>query len=442
MGNRRLLLVNPIQWLGGRRQRGWNGNRFVPPLSLAYVAALTPDDWEIRIVDENAGQDATQLAGFAPDLVGITAYTATIPRAYQLAAHFRGQGVPVVIGGSHASALPEEVTSYADVAFIGQAEGAWPQVLDDFQRGRLQAVYDGGSPDLKGLVLPRRDLYPRHYLFDAVMTAKGCPYRCEFCSVWRTYGRRSQLRPVDEVVDEVAGMRSRQFFIVDDNLCVHRQRAIDLCRGMVERGLKGRFAIQSSLEVGQDEELLGWLARAGCFLVLVGLESVDEGTLGRMRKASNLKVGVGRFAQAIARVHAHGMAVVASIILGNDDDTADTFRELESFVAESGIDSLVYTVLTPLPGTDLWDRLEAEGRLRLGDLPEDYARLDCHHIAYQPVGVSPGELRAAYERMVRRATSPAALARGLWRTWRRTGNPFASLAAVQNNRWAALNLGS
>lgn len=439
MGTRRLLLINPIQWLNGRQQRGWNGTRYVPPLNLAYVAALTPPHWQVRIVDENTGRDARREVDYRPDLVGISSYTATIPRAYALAAHFGEQGIPVVIGGSHASAMPHEVGRHASAAFIGQAEGAWPRLIADLERGQLEAVYDGGTPPLEHLPLPRRDLYPQRYYFDAVLTSKGCPYRCEFCSVWKMSNGRYQMRPVEEVLDELAQIRARHLFFVDDNLAIDAGRTMRLCQGMVERGLKKRFAIQTSLEIGQNEELLAWLRRAGCFMIFVGIESLDTETLHRVRKASNLRVGVDNYEEIIARIQAQGMAVSAGIIFGNDGDTLETFRELAAFVAASGIDSPVYTILTPLPGTDLWQRLEAEGRLRLGHLPEDYGRFDAHHVTFEPLQVSASELLAANRQAVRAYTSTRAQAGGLWRTWRRTGSPLAALASVQNNRWARNN---
>ena len=439
MGNRKLLLVNPVQLLGGRRQRGWNGNRFVPPLGLAYIAALTPPGWDIRIVDENAGDDAARPDGFRPDLVGITAYTATIPRAYQLAAAFRRQGVPAIVGGCHASALPDEVAHFAGSAFVGQAEGAWGQVLDDLEGGRLQPVYRGGTPSLVGLPLPRRDLYPHRYRFDAVLTSKGCPFSCEFCSIWSAFERRILHRPVGEVLDEVAALRARHLFFVDDNLTANRAHAIDLCRGMVERRLGKRFAIQASLDAALDDELLNWLQRAGCFLVSVGLESTDKVTLQQVRKASNLRVGVAHYATAVDRFHARGMAVSASIIFGHDRDTPETFRQIEDFGHTSGLDSIVYTILTPLPGTDLHTRLEAEGRLFDLSLPQDYAYYDAHHVLYAPRGMEAGELQAANRQAVARWTAPGALLGRAWRTWRHTGSGLAALAALQNNRWVRIN---
>ena len=167
---------------------------------------------------------------------------------------------------------------------------------------------------------------------------------------------------------------------------------------------------------------------------------MDETTLRGLRKASNLNVGVDRFKEAIARIHAHRMAVSAGIIFGNDRDTLDTFRELEAFVAEGRIDSPVYTILTPMPGTDLWERLETEGRLQMDHLPGGYAYLDAHHVAFSPLGMSAGELRAANREAVHRATTVPALMFGLYRTWRRTGSLVAALSSFQNKRWARINV--
>jgi len=257
--------------------------------------------------------------------------------------------------------------------------------------------------------------------------------------VWKSYERRTLHRPVGEVLDELAALRTRHLFFVDDNLAANRAHAIDLCRGMVERQLGKRFAIQASLDVALDDELLHWLQRAGCFLVSVGLESTDEITLQQVRKASNLRVGVARFATAIARFHARGMAVSASIIFGHDRDTLETFRQIEAFGRESSLDSIVYTILTPLPGTDLHARLQSEGRLFDLSLPQDYAYYDAHHVLFAPGGMKAGELHAAKCQAVARWTAWGALVGGAWRTWRHTQSALAALAALQNNRWARIN---
>jgi radical SAM superfamily enzyme YgiQ (UPF0313 family) len=240
-------------------------------------------------------------------------------------------------------------------------------------------------------------------------------------------------------LDELEQVQARHVFLMDDNLTANPSRAIALCQGMVERRLNKRFAIQASLEMGQNEELLCWLQRAGCFLVFVGIESLDESTLQHLRKTANLKVGIARYAETIDRIHGHGMAVSAGIIFGNDNDTLETCRHLEEFAVESGIDSPVYTILTPLPGTDLWERLKTEGRLLAHDLPEGYSYFDAHHVTYEPLRMTAADLLAAKRRAVCRATSGSALLRGLWQTWRRTGNLLATMASFQNSRWARIN---
>jgi radical SAM superfamily enzyme YgiQ (UPF0313 family) len=253
------------------------------------------------------------------------------------------------------------------------------------------------------------------------------------------HGQHYQLRSVADVLDELTQIDARYIFFVDDNLTVNTRRTIELCKGMVQRRLGKRFAIQASLDMGLDEELLFWLRRAGCFLTFVGIESVEESTLRHLRKAANLRVGVQHYQEIIGRIHAHGIAVSAGIIFGNDSDTLETYQQLTEFVAESGIDSPVYTILTPLPGSELWDRIKAEGRLLFQRFPEDYAYYDAHHVTFQPPRITAEELLAAKLEAVRSTTTATALACGLWRTWRRTGNLLAALASLQNKRWARHN---
>jgi radical SAM superfamily enzyme YgiQ (UPF0313 family) len=328
----------------------------------------------------------------------------------------------------------------ADCAFVGQAEGAWPRLLRDCEDDRLRPLYDGGNPPLAGMPIPRRDLYPRRYLFDSVLTSKGCPYHCEFCSVWRTCGQRYLVRPVDEVIAELRQLRSRLLFFVDDNFAVDVERATELCRRMAALRPRKRFAIQTSLDLGDHPDLLRRLREAGCFLAFVGIESVEEESLRQIRKAANLRVGVGRYAEMVRRIQAHGMAVSAGVIFGTDADSGESVAAAQRFVRQAAVDSPVYTVLTPVPGTDLWERLEAEGRLRVGALPEGYARLDAHHVAFEPRGMSAEDLAAANRGAVLRATTPLALARAALGTLVHTRSGLATLAALRNNVWARQNL--
>jgi len=247
-------------------------------------------------------------------------------------------------------------------------------------------------------------------------------------------------RPVADVVAELRQMRSRRVFFVDDNFAVDAECAVELCRAIVEPGLRLRFAIQTSLEVGSHAELLRWLQRAGCFMAPVGIESVEEEALREVRKARNLRLGVARYGALVRSIQAHGMAVSAGIVFGADAEGPESHAAVEQFVREARVDSPVYTILTPMPGTDLWDRLGAEGRLDTGPLPENYARLDAHHVAFVPKRLSAVELAEANRAAVRRATTPWQLCTGAVRTLWRTRNLLAALASLRNNLWARQNL--
>ena len=398
------------------------------PLGLAYVAAMTPPGWDIRIWDEVVERGSPD--GDA-DLVGISAITATAPRAYELAGGFRRCGVPVVLGGPHPTLLPEEAAAYADVVFRGEAEGAWPALIADFEAGRLQRRYEGGGPPLEHAALPRRDLYRKHYALTMISASRGCRYRCEFCSIWKLEGGALRVRPVREVWAELAGCRAGwATFFADDNIVAERDWAVELFRGMAERGLHRRFAVQASLSVAEEPELLHWLRQAGCFAVMTGLESVSEESLRRMRKGVNLRVGVEGYRERIRQIHAYGMMVAGTFMFGNDGDGPDVFEQTVKFVLDAGVDLAHFGVVVPDPGTDLFARLEREGRLLFTDYPDDYRRHHLGQALFAPQQMSAAELETGYRWAVGDVSRWPAVFRRSWRTWRDTGNAFAALVAL------------
>jgi len=212
MSRRKLLLINPVS----PRRAGLtvNASSRFPPLSLGIIAALTPDSWEVALIDENFATFEYQEA----DLVGLTAFTAAAPRAYEIASVYREQGVCTVMGGIHASMLPEEALHHVDAVVIGEAESVWPQVITDFTAGRMQQMYRGKWLDLAGKVQPRRELFNPEYAFGTIQTSRGCPMDCEFCSVTVFNGRRYRQRPVEEVLDELETIPQKRVFFVDDNI--------------------------------------------------------------------------------------------------------------------------------------------------------------------------------------------------------------------------------
>lgn len=428
----RLLLINPAMRANGRRRANAGGVATMEPLGLAYVAAMTPPHWEVRIVDEVRERIPPDAR---PDLVALTSLSITVPRAYEIARRYRAQGVPVVLGGVHASLLPEEAERYVDAVYQGEAESGWPAVISDFEAGRLKRRYQGGAASLRNLPLPRRALYRRRYVMQLVSASRGCHYRCEFCTLWKMDGGRYRARPPAEVLAEIeAGPRRRPILFTDENVYVDREWALALFGGMAERGMRRAYAVQASLDVADDGEVLSALAGSGCMTVLIGFESVSEESLRVMRKGVNLKIGVAHYKEKVQRLHAHGLAVSGSFMFGNDGDGPDVFRRTVEFVLESGLDLAHFGLLTPTPGTDLYHRLAREGRLLYTDFPQDYARYDLCTAAFRPRGMTAEQMEEGLVWATRAIGSRGVAARRAWGTWRNTHKPLMTALAFGWNR--------
>ncbi|MHB0875004.1 MAG: B12-binding domain-containing radical SAM protein [Anaerolineae bacterium] len=424
----KLLLINPALRPASHGRAGVAGLATMEPLALAYVAGVTPAHWDVRVCDELY---EPLPAGYAPSLVAMTSLTPTAPRAYEIAAAYRARGIPVVMGGMHATLCPDEAQSYVDTVFRGECERVWPQLIADFEAGRLASRYEGGAPDLAGLPEPRRDVLRRRYRVSLISTSRGCRYRCEFCALWRFEGGRFRTRPVEDVLNELSHLPGNIVTLfTDDNVYIDRDHTLALARGILERGLRRRYAVQASLDIADDDELLAALKASGCFTVLVGLESLSEETLRRMRKGVNLAVGVEQYRDKIARLHAHGLMVAATFILGSDGDGADVFERTADFVLRAGVDLAHFGLLIPTPGTDVFSRLSREGRLLIGDFPADYALLDLNRAVFRPQAMSPAEAEAGLRLATKRISDwPVALRRA-WRTWRETGEFMAAAVSL------------
>ncbi|OFW59264.1 MAG: hypothetical protein A2133_04875 [Actinobacteria bacterium RBG_16_64_13] len=374
----RLLLVNPSNSLVNmartsrshlsRRYRVWK------PLGLMVLAGLTPDDWEISIVDENLGvPDYKALP--RPDLVGLTAFTSQAPRAYALAAEFRGSGVPVVIGGVHASMRREEAGQYVDAVVTGEAEGIWATVLADARLGQLKPLYEGGWADLSQAPLSRHDLLPPSYAFGAVQTTRGCPLHCNFCSVTAFNGARYRERPIADVVREFSLIKEKLVFVVDDNLIgtttAQLNRAKDLFRALAAAKLGKHWITQTTVNFADDEELLRLAAKAGCVAVFIGFESPTAEGLVEVRKRFNLRQDRD-FAASVRRIHRHRIMVVGSFMIGLGVDEPGIGRQVAETSVRYGLDNINIAFLTPLPGTALWDEMSADGGLPLDRFPDDW----------------------------------------------------------------------
>jgi radical SAM superfamily enzyme YgiQ (UPF0313 family) len=373
----RLYLINPynrLVSLANVKGNRWNRYRVWKPLGLLVVASLTPPPWEITIIDENLGS-RDYAAMPRPDLVGITAFTSQARRAYEVAAEFRRCGVSVVMGGIHATVRRQEAMRHVDSVVTGEAESVWADVLDDVGRGQLRRTYAGQHVDMAEVPPARHDLLKEGYAFGAIQTTRGCPLDCSFCSVSALNGKEYRHRPTDHVIQELRSVQEKWVLIVDDNLIgtntSHIERAKGLFRAMIRAGLRKKWIAQATINIADDEELLTLAAQAGCRGVFVGFESPTAEGLAEVGKKFNLLKGRD-LRKSVQRIQRHNILVAGSFIMGLDTDQPGIGTRIANAASSYGVDILNALFLTPLPGTRLWSRMEAERRIAAGDFPRDW----------------------------------------------------------------------
>jgi radical SAM superfamily enzyme YgiQ (UPF0313 family) len=356
------------------------------PLVFAELAALTPCDVELALYDERL--EPVPLDAPA-DLVAITIETYTARRAYQIAQHYRRRGIPVVVGGYHPSFLPDEALGYADSVVIGDTEEVWGEIIRDAKLQRLKSIYRAPrQSSLDRLEFDRRIFRGMQYPKIApVQYGRGCRYACDFCSIHAFYGSTVRHRPVDQVAAEIEALDRKAVLLVDDNLFNHRQKAEELFRALAP--LKVRWGCQVTIDVANDESLLDLMAQSGCLAALIGFESLDVENMRQMNKAWNLRHG--SYQAAIRKFHDRGIMIYGSFIFGYDHDTLDSITRTVEFALESKLFLANFSPLTPTPGTRLFDRLRAEGRLLY-----DRWWLDSHYrygdSTYLPKLMTPDQL--------------------------------------------------
>jgi radical SAM superfamily enzyme YgiQ (UPF0313 family) len=382
------------------------------PLSRPMLlAAYTPSEVEVRILDayvERLNLEAVLRRPGRPDLVGIGTLTPQATHAYHIADEFRRRGVPVVLGGIHPTALPQEALEHADSVVLGEGEQVWPRLLADFQAGRLQARYQAERHvDLGGLRRPRRELAPtwRYWVKWPVETSRGCPFNCMYCSDSTVFGFRYRFRPVEEVVAEVRSLgRPGYVFFVDNNIVGDIDRAKELFAALIPLGI--RWTAQASISMSDDEELLRLARRSGCIGVLIGLETLKKGVLRKIGKP----VDPAKYREQIARIRRQGILVQGEFIFGFDEDDASVFAETVSFAEEAELDSARFAILKPYPGTRLFRTWMKEGRITT----TDWSLYHTSNVVYRPAQLTPAELAQGRDWAYNRFGSPASI-------WRRVG---------------------
>ena len=417
---RKLLLVDPYPrespyHLGpSERKAIW-----FPKLSLPVIAAYTPEHWDVEVQDEAVRDiDLDSPA----DLVGISIMTCYAPRAYQLAEEFRRRGVPVVLGGVHPTYCPEEALQHCDAIVTGEAEDSWPRLLADFEAGRMQRHYKMEAfPALDHYKHPRVDLLSddAYMTRQCTFTTRGCHFDCEFCSVSPFNGKSTRRRPVAEVIEEIKQVRQfvcgelvarmgRGSFLdalkiaakirfgiedggivafVDDLHNSNRAYCRELWAALKPLNLK--WGCQSTLFLGDDEEMVKLAAESGCVSVFVGMESIFEESLGETHKPFNK---VKKFEDEIKMFHKYGIMVNPGIVFGFDNDDESVFERTVEFLVKNHCELAYFNVLTPLPGTPLHARYEADGRI----FDRDWSHYDGKHVTFHPSRMTPKQLEDGF----------------------------------------------
>jgi len=361
-----------------------------PMLGLTVLASLFPKDWDITIVNETI--EKVNLDGDV-DLVGLTALTCVADRAYSLADEFRERGRTVVIGGVHASLVPQEAKAHADSVLVGEAEGIFDRLISDYEAGCLKPFYRSKSYfDLKKEPLPRRELLSSRYsrFFRSIETTRGCPNRCEFCSVPIINGLRYRTRSISQIDNELSSIirkRGEYLFLTDDNVVAKPKFAAELFRVFKKYGVK--WMAFCTLQIARNPELLDLARESGCISLFIGFESLNQDNLDGARKTF---MNTHELVDLIKRIQDHGIGIQGAFIFGFDHDDKDVFKRTVDFVHETHIELPTFSVLTPFPGTPLRRRLEKEGRI----FDNHWPHYDMSHVLFKPKLMSPEELQEGY----------------------------------------------
>ena len=417
----KLLLINPSnvhKGLGNLRSTAW------PPLNLPYIAALTPDHYEIEVIDENIMPFEFKEA----DIVGITSYTSQVNRGYQIAKMYREKGIKTIMGGIHVSMMPEEALTYCDSVVIGEAETVWSSVLKDFENDDLKKMYKGEWTNLQNLPIPRRDILKNdYYVWGSIQTSRGCPMNCSFCSVTAFNGRRYRRRVLEEVIKELKQIPQKNIMITDDNIIGYSEEdkewAKVFFRRIVKEGIKKNFFVQASIQFGEDKELIHLAAKAGVKILFVGIESVNSDSLKSYQKNINLKrFRENKYQYLISRIRKEGIAVLGAFVLGGDEDEVSIFDTTIKFIESSGIDVLQVTKPTPLPGTQLWHELSGSKRILKQNYPVDWDDYRLTKMVYVPEKMSIEDVYEGFTYLRLR----------YFGFWKRVARTFSTLLTTKN----------
>jgi radical SAM superfamily enzyme YgiQ (UPF0313 family) len=397
-----------------------------PPMSLAILDGLTPLRHHVKVVN-----DVVEEVDFSSsyDLVAITAFTAQINRAYQIADQFRKLGVKVVIGGIHATVLPHEVKEHADAVFVGEVGHLWKQILLDAEKNRLKEFYQEESlPDLKDSVLPRWDhmnmkiyLKPWGQKLPAfpIFTTRGCLYDCTFCSVSKYFGRTFRTKPIAKVIEEIDNAKANSFIFVDDNITGDADYARELFKALVSKRI--RWFSQADTTILKSPDLIDMANKAGSISLLVGIESFNKKSLKTIRKGFNHPEAYGELFARLRKAH---IIAIPTIIFGFDEEPLEQFEFVIDFLMKHKLGTAFFSILTPLPGTELYQEMKKTGRI----ITTDWGQYDLVHLVFKPIGCSVDEFHEKFWKYYRSYFTYRKMAKRLFYFVPNSSRPFTTLS--------------
>lgn len=413
----KVLLINPSNVFNGyhvpkilgrfpfmRKHLNFEATSLFPPLNLALLAAYTPADVDVKIMD-----GCVEPIDYAveADVVGITSLTGNANVAYQIADRFRARGSTVVMGGNHPTVLPEEALHHCDAVAIGEADETWPEIIDDFRRGRLQRLYRPRRlPPMEHHPLPRWDLIRREkYLVPyTIQTSRGCPFDCNFCSVTAINGQKFRVRPIEDVVAEIEATGAKKIFFVDDIINGHPRHARALMEALIP--LKIKWGSQATINIARDEEMLRLARESGCKFLFIGLESFLS---PEFRKLGGCNAAPEKMLAAIRRIREHGIAIWGSFIVGLETDTAETIEKTVELAIEAQLEFAQFSIMTPLPGTRLREELLAQNRI----FNHDWTDYTYGNLVFEPARLARREVEQVYRRAWKMFYRPRSIYRRL-----------------------------
>lgn len=396
----------------------------IPYLSLAILDRLTPARHHVKIVDE-----VVEYIDYSSsyDLVGISAMTVQAERAYQVADRFREMGVKVIMGGIHPSVLPHEAKKHADSVVIGEVEGLWEQILADFENNRFKEFYqDTSPPDLQELIIPKWDntnmkIYVKQIGYKLprmpIFASRGCFYDCKFCTITKTYGKNYRMRPISNILKEIDSTNATHYFFLDDNIACDLDYTRELFEALIPKKIV--WCTQISTTILKSPELIDLAARSGCDTLLFGIESFNKKTLKAVNKGFN---NPEAYEELFARTRKAGIIPCPTVIFGFDEDTLDQFQVAMDFLEKNKLETALFAILTPFPGTEIYREMKEAGRI----ITDNWTMYDLGHVVFQPKNLTVDELKTQFWKTYRKLLSFGCMTKRLFYITSMSRRPLAN----------------